>query len=342
MSYDPSFKTNFVEGVNRFQNARFKAFWEEAFALLRGKSTDLLSFDDIRTRLRLSDESYKGLQNIDIDKIAGSVGRYRDFTSNFMPRRSKMQERWSRVYAVANSMEGLPPIEVYQVGDVYFVRDGNHRVSVAHQLKMKTIEAHVTELRSPISLRPNISNEELDDAAAYAAFLAETQLNTIRPHHQPMQLSEPDRYGEMMEMIYRHRDILQGIEAKDVPLREAAAHWYDNVYRPAVTLIRKYGVLESLPKRKNGNPRTESDLFLWMVSHLYEMRQHDGETETRGYGEALADFMSEKDMSVPEDLTTRDNADALITETQVMRSLHRYDYHGPFSGDNVHTRVYEG
>jgi hypothetical protein len=322
--------------MNRFQGARMRAFWEEAFALLRGRSVRLMSFDEIRTRLHLSDESYKGLRNIELDKIVGSVGRYRDFTSNFMPRRGKMQERWSRIYAQANSMQGLPPIEVYKVGDVYFVRDGNHRVSVAHQLNMKTIEAHVTELRSPICLKPGISREELDEATAYAQFLSETRLSNIRPHHQSLQLSEPDRYGELLEYIHQHHDILQQIEGREVPLRDAAAHWYDNVYRPAVTLIRKYEIMSGLPTRQQGTPRTEADLFLWMVAHLHELQGRTGSTGTPRYGDALADFLAEKDLSVPSRLVQEDNEDALITRTQIMRAMHRHDNHGPFSGDNSH------
>jgi hypothetical protein len=334
MSYDPGFLHSFHEGVNRFQNARFRGFWEEVFAHLRGRSTELMSFDDIRNRLHLSEESYKGLQDIPLDAIAGSVGRYRDFTANFMPRRSKMQERWSRVYAQANSMQGLPPIEVYKVGDVYFVRDGNHRVSVAHQLKMKTIEAHVTELRTPIYLTPDMSPEALDSAAAYAQFLAATGLTNTRPHHQSLELSEPSRYGDMLEMIYSYKGILEEIEEREVPLRDSAAHWYDNVYRPAITLIRKYAVLDALPDSEQ--TRTEADLFLWLVTHLYELRAHHGQDPR--YGDALANFMSEKDLHVPEQLTREDNADALITRTQVMRALHNHHETGPFSGDNAHQR----
>ena len=340
MPYDPAFQNNFVEGVNRFQNARMQAFWQEAFALLRGRSTALMSFDDIRERLKLNEESYKGFQDIPINQIVGSVGRYRDFTNRFLPRRGQMQERWSRIYAQANSMEGLPAIEVYKVGDVYFVRDGNHRVSVARQLKMATIQAQVTELRTPIALTPNISPEELDKATAYAQFLAATGLTRTRPHHQPLQLSEPSRYGELMEKIHTHMAILSLIEEREVPLMDAAAHWYDNVYRPAVTLIRKYEVLDDMPKRTAG-PRTESDLFLWMVGHLHEIMAHEqaenGDKTTPRYGDALADFLEETDRDVPQELVEKDNADALITQTQVMRALHRHDHHGPFSGNNVHT-----
>ncbi|MGB1288995.1 MAG: hypothetical protein ACPG7F_20845, partial [Aggregatilineales bacterium] len=170
MAEDIVFRTNYIEGINQFNTARSKAFWQDAMGLLRGQSSELLSFDDVRTRLRLREESYKGLQDIELDKIQGSVGRYLNFTSSFLPKSKNMKERWSRVYASVNSMQGVPPIEVYKVGDVYFVRDGNHRVSVANQLNAKTIQAHVTELQTPIWLEVGTTLEELDAASSYVTF----------------------------------------------------------------------------------------------------------------------------------------------------------------------------
>jgi hypothetical protein len=340
MPYNSGYSHIFAEGISKFQNARMHAFWEEMLGLMQGKPAELMSFDDIRSRLRLGAESYKGLQEIDIDKIAGSVGRYRDFTSSFLPKRGKMRERWSRIYAETNSMAGLPPIEVYKVGDVYFVRDGNHRVSVARQLKAKTIEAHVTELHTPIALRPGMSSEELDSAAAYAEFLAETRLRVTRPHHQSLALSEPSRYGELMQHVYLQQNLLQQVEERDVPLQEAVAHWYDNVYRPAVTLIRKYQVLEHLPAREGGVPRTEADLYLWLVGYLHTLREELGEESPRTYSDALVDFMTEKKMSVPKALLVEDDEEAPITRTQVMRSL-KYahaDTHA-YSGGSYHTHT---
>lgn len=325
-----------IEGMNRFQNARLHAFWEEVVALMRGRAVGLMSFEDIRNRLRLSEESYKGLREIEIEKIAGSVGRYRDFTANFLPRSGKMQERWSRVYAKANSLEGLPPIEVYQVGDVYFVRDGNHRVSVARQLKMKVMEAHVTELRTPISLHARISASELDGATAYAQFLAESGLRVTRPHLQSLQLSEPSRYGEMMEYIYHHQSFLSHIEGHEVSLRDAAAHWYDNVYRPAVTLIRKYHVLENHPQPQESRPRTEADLFMWMVDHLHELREQLGDSAPTSYTDALAQFMSATAIPVPDALFAEQDSAALLTQTQLMRAV--AGSNAPSSGEPYLTR----
>ncbi|MBZ0289697.1 MAG: hypothetical protein K8I30_18890, partial [Anaerolineae bacterium] len=302
--------------LNIFHGARRQAFWQDMLSLLRGQSTELLSFDDIKARLRLREESYKGLQDVPLEQIVGSVGRYRDFTSNFLPRKSTSPSRWSRVYAQVNSMEGVPPIELYKVGDVYFVRDGNHRVSVARQVGAKTIEAHVTELPTSIELEPGMSPEELDAAAAYAAFLEETGFGRTRPHHQSMKLSEVSRYAEMLGHVHLHKHVLEKARDKEITFEEAAADWYDNVFRPAVTLIRKYNILEHF------SDRTEADLYMWMVDHLREVREALGDkADARTFSDALVDFLQEQHIPIPKELLVEDDPSVILTRTQIMRAV---------------------
>ncbi len=303
---------NYMEGISAFQNARMRAFWDEMRSLIRGKSAELLSFEDIRTRLRLREEYYQGLQDVPLEKIVGSVGRYREFTSRFLPKKSIGQERWSRVYAQATGMMGLPPIELYKVGDLYFVRDGNHRVSVARQLGAKTIQAHVTALPTTISLRPGMSEEELGMAEAYAAFLSETGLANTRPHHQPIELTEATRYNDLLGHVNLHRSVMEQTLKRPVPIEEAAADWYDNVYRPAITLIRKYGVLDRLPKR------TEADLYLWLIDHLREVQEQPGDqTGARSFSDALVDFLAERRIPVPKELLTETDTTVRIPRVQI-------------------------
>jgi hypothetical protein len=310
---------NFLEGVNAFQSARTRAFWEDMLSLLRGKSTELLSFDEIRARLRLREEYYKGLQDVPVEQIVGSVGRYKDFTAKFLPRKNKMQERWSRVYAVASGMMGLPPIELYKVGDVYFVRDGNHRVSVARQMGMKTIQAHVTELPTSISLKAGMSAEELDQLTAYAEFLDITRLPYTRPHHQSMELSETSRYDDLLGHIYLHGAVKERHEGRAVELPEAAADWYDNVYRPALTLIRKYDMMRYMPRR------TEGDLYLWMVDHLREVKEAFGdEASSRTFSDALVDYLVSKQIAVPRDLLHEKDDSVTLARADLDKQLAEY------------------
>lgn len=295
MTDDQSFQANLIDGMHRFQNARSRAFWHAISSLLRGKAAELLSFEDIRDRMRLNEESYKGLQDIPLDKIRGSVGRYRDFNISFLPRKNDMQERWSRVYAMANGLMGLPPIDVYQVGDVYFVRDGNHRVSVANTMGAKTIQAHVTELSSPVPFYAGMSDREIDEASAYATFLEETGLSRTRMHHQSIRLSDATRYPDLMNILMIHREIMGRVKGTPVSLDQAAADWYDNVYRPAITLMRKYKMMDEHPDR------TEADLFLWLTSNLGELRETFEDLPEEAHRAGMVEFLRSRGMNVPDD-----------------------------------------
>ncbi|GIK29085.1 MAG: hypothetical protein IT298_12610 [Chloroflexi bacterium] len=294
MSEDQSFQLYLVDGINKYHNARSRAFWHDIFHLLRGKSAELLSFDEIRAKLHLREESYRGLHDIPLDHIKGSVGRYRDFNRSFLPRRSVDQDRWSRVYAMASGQRGLPPIEVYQVGDVYFVRDGNHRVSVARELGAKTIQAHVTELSTPVPFHADMTDRDIDDIAAYSAFRDETGLATTRIHHQSLRLSDASRYPDLLGLIEIHRGFLGRVRGTPVSLETAAADWYDNVYRPVVTVMRKYHIMDEYPDR------TEADLFLWMVRNLADLREQFEDAPTAPTRDNVIDFLRERGLNVPD------------------------------------------
>lgn len=317
--FDAEKQQYYTEGVHAFQSARGKVFWQDVISLLRGKPAELWSFEEIKRRLRLREERYKGLQDVPLDRIVGSVGRYRDFSSSFLPKREEMRERWSRVYAMTNSMEGVPPIELYQIDDVYFVRDGNHRVSVARQLGTPTIEAHVTELPTTIDLEPGMSYEELEAAEAYAAFLDTTRLDRSRPHHISMQLSNPTRYVDLLAHIYLHQLVMEheGIEVCN--LDKAASDWYDNVLRPAVTLIRKYEVMQYFPGR------TEADLYLWLVEHLAEVKELYGEeAKSPSFSNALTDLLSQKQKPIPQDLREEQDHTVNLVREDVQAALEAY------------------
>ncbi len=289
----PNKALHIYEGAKLYESVIVRAFWHEIFGHLRGKSAQLLSFDDVKTRLRLREESYRGLQNIPLKDIVGSVGRYQDFTSTFLPKDAVSRDRWTRVYAETMGDTGLPPIEVYLVGGVYFVRDGNHRVSVARALKFRTIQAYVTEVDTPLCLHHLLSKGQMDAAEAYMTFLDESGLRYARPQHEPLILSEPSRYNDLLGHLNVHRAAL----GEDVLLEAAAAHWHDHVYLPVVTLIRQYDVM------RHARGRTEADLYLWMVDHLGELEQ----CYTGAVGDlnpAFVAFLEQRHLPVPDELAT--------------------------------------
>jgi hypothetical protein len=260
-------KAKIVAAKLDFNRLRNQAMVQELLAVLTHAPIDLLSFKEVQERLHLQGRTYRGLQDIPLDKIVGSVGRYRDFTRTFLPRKDADKERWAQVKALVEGMMGLSPIEVFQVGDVYFVKDGNHRVSVARGIGARTIQAHVTECKSRVPLDASTTPEDLIIKADYAHFLELTHLEELRPD-QRIEFTAPERYQDLLTHIGAHRHYLEQQLGQPVPWEEAATGWYDNVYLPLVHLIREKGLLKGFPHR------TEADLYAWVTRYEMELRQH--------------------------------------------------------------------
>ena len=259
-------ETQLASAVQDFRRARRQARLERVMARLTGASTDLLNYEDVRQKLKGSRTTSRGLQDIPIDAIIGSVGRYTDFTRSFLPRQDEDQTRWARVGRAMSNPTGLPPVEVYQIGEAYFVLDGNHRVSVARQLGATHVEAYVTECHTKVPLSPDVRPEDLIVKAEYAEFLERTRLDELRPDVD-LSISLAGRYRELEEHITVHRYFMGIDQEREIPYQEAVAHWYDTVYLPVVQVIRENGILRDFPGR------TETDLYLWILNHRDEIGQ---------------------------------------------------------------------
>lgn len=214
--------------------------------------------------LRARSSREVGLRDIPLDAIVGSVDRYTDFTRSFLPLRDSDQERWARVQTQVSKLAGLPPIEVYQVGDAYFVRDGNHRVSVARQMGASHIEAYVTRIETRVPLTPDVQPQDLILKAEYADFLERTRLDELRPDAD-LSVTVPGQYEKLLEHIEVHRYFMGLEQEREIPYEEAVAHWYDTVYLPVVRIIREQNLLQHFPGR------TEADLYLWVSEHRAEL-----------------------------------------------------------------------
>jgi hypothetical protein len=142
----------YSRAIQEFNRIRFQAAIQSLVARLGGPPQDLLSLNEVRRRLGAQAQRSLGLREIPLNAIVGSLGRHTDFNRQFLPRKDSQASRWARV-RMAYDNKGLPPIEVYKLGDIYFVADGHHRVSVAHQLGARYIEAYVIEIepKAPVS-----------------------------------------------------------------------------------------------------------------------------------------------------------------------------------------------
>jgi hypothetical protein len=249
-----------------FNRSCNRAMIQDLLAALTHAPIDLLSFGEVQKSLHLRGGTYRGLRDIPLDKVVGSVGRYREFSRTFLPRTNADRQRWARVKAMMEGMAGLPPIEVFQVGDVYFVRDGNHRVSVAREMGAKAMQAYVTEVKSPVPLDTGVTPEDLIIKADYADFLERTHLEKLRPD-QRIEFTAPGRYQDLLTHIGAHQHYLEQRFGQPVPWDKAVTGWYDSVYLPLVRLIREKGLLKEFPHR------TEADLYAWVTLYEEELRQ---------------------------------------------------------------------
>jgi hypothetical protein len=145
----------YIQSEAEFNRARGKGFWEIMLSLVTRRRPHLLSLDALGHIFQPEQAIYRGLRDIALRDIVGSAGRYRDFTQHFSPCAGddRSKERWRLIYTLAVSGVGFPPVELYQLGNIYFVQNGHHRVSVARHLGWTTIQAYVTILSAP-SIEP--------------------------------------------------------------------------------------------------------------------------------------------------------------------------------------------
>ena len=263
-------RSAYLSALDDFDRLHRQAALERLWGGLRGHQRDeLLSYEDVSRRLRITGRASSGVQDIPLDAIVGSVGRYQDFTRNFLPRRSAGRERWARVRASAEEMAGWSPIQVYKIGEAYFVLDGNHRVSVARDLGARTIQADVTEIRTRVPLTPDDTPDDIIAKAEYAEFLEETRLDELVPDAN-LRLTIAHGYPQLREHIVVHRHFMGLEEQREIPFGEAVTHWYEVVYLPIVELIRASGLLRRFPDR------TEADLYLWIARNQTDLARELG------------------------------------------------------------------
>ena len=246
-----------------FSRARGRAILSEIQNFMNTDKDRLLSFNDVKDILKPQNQVYLGLQTVPIKLIVGSEGRYRDFNRYFLPKADHLRSRWMRVDEAHLQDIILPSVLLYEIGGVYFVRDGNHRVSVAKTQNVEFIDAEVIGLASEINIQPGMTIDQLRDALiAYEKdiFYGNTNFGELTDDIS-LDFSTPGRYDVIYNHILVHKYFLNESQEKEIPLSDAIVSWYRNVYRPTIEVIRKQRLLFSFPGR------TEGDLYVWIVKH---------------------------------------------------------------------------
>lgn len=243
-----------------FEQARKEAALHDILDHLRRKSTDLVSFDDIQGRFGTAPNLQEDARSIPLDAVIGSVGRYNDFNRDFLPRSRSDMDRWASVMQARQAQITLPPIKVYKLGEIYFVIDGNHRVSVAKRRGETEIRAHVVEIPTRVALTSVDTARDILRKAALNGFLEATLLDE-HPDAPDFQTTEPDSFETLRQQIEAVlRSLLESGRA-DVLLPESARIWYENQYRPVLEVIQRRNLLKNYPDR------TETDLYVWLIEN---------------------------------------------------------------------------
>jgi len=252
-----------------FQRARFKAFMNRVWGALSGQPATLLSYDEIKEKLHVGGPIYRGVKTVRVDQIVGSLNRYQDFDRVFLPKSDELERRWTSVNRAFYQDISLPPVVLYKVGQVYFVVDGHHRVSVAREQGQIYIEAEVRECATRVNITANIRPEDLEILENKVNFLERTSLDELIPEAN-IKLTIPDGFDRMLEHIAVHR-FFMGLDLKrDISEEEAIMHWYDTVYLPIVKVIRDTDILKEFPNK------TEGDLYLWVLDHQHYLQEEEG------------------------------------------------------------------
>lgn len=260
---------NYRAAVEDFKRMRRQAAMQQLLARITGQGNELLAYNQVVEMLQPAEHVDQGLQEIPIAAIVGSVGRYQDFTRDFLPKNDADLERWARVKTAVMEMRGLEPIEVYQVGEVYFVKDGNHRVSVSRHLGVDTISAYVTEVKTRVPLTVADDPTQVICKARYAEFLQETNLDKLRPGADLL-MTYCGEYHTFLQQIRTHQGWLQLRQKRPISLQEAVTAWYDEVYQPVAAMMREQGVLRNFPGR------TEADLYILLLRHQESLQEELG------------------------------------------------------------------
>jgi hypothetical protein len=255
-----------------FARARTHELLSRISRLLDPERENLLPFEDVKAILRPDGETYVGMEAVPVDRIVGSEGRYRDFNRHFLPRKEFLKSRWVSIDRAHYEDVPLPPVRIYEVGGVYFVRDGNHRVSVARMRGQTMIDAEVTKLGSVVNLKPGMTLEELRrEVIAYEkkGFYEKTGYTSLTGDRQ-LDFTSPGRYDQIVEHILVHKYYMNQSLPKEIPFSDALLSWHEKVYEPVVAAIEEEGLISRFPGR------TVSDLYMFIVQHWDELKRKYG------------------------------------------------------------------
>jgi hypothetical protein len=252
-----------ADAENDFLRARRRQVMSRLAAWLRREPDDvniMLPFHEVVDALGMVSEKRLGLQSIRLDSIVGSVDRTRDFDRRFRPTSGRVRERWQRLALAARRGENLPPIEVYRIGELHFIIDGHHRVSVAHALGLSVIDAYVTQVITRVNSAGIRYRGDLIVKDYRRLFLERVPLTGEA--RAAVVLSDPWDYAQLGEHVEAWGFRLMQDTGQFLDRPEVARRWYADEYTPVVGMLRQADMI---------GDRTETEAYMWVAAERYRL-----------------------------------------------------------------------
>ncbi len=250
---------------------RRRALSRLANRLRRGPSdfNVILPFEEVVKALGRRGERYLGLQTIELDSIVGSVDRSREFDRRFRPTTGRVRPRWERIATATRRGAEIPPIDVYRIGELHFVKDGHHRVSVARAMGFKVIDAYVTEILTEIGASREITLKDLPLKSHERLFWERIPLHPEA--RKRIQLSDEWRYAGLAEGVEAWGFRLMQSRAELMTREEVARAWFEDEYEPVVEMLREADLM---------GHGTETEAYMRVATLRYLLlRTHEWDDE---------------------------------------------------------------
>jgi hypothetical protein len=256
-----------MDAQNDFLRVRRHATAARLAAKLRLEPDDvgmILPYEEVIKALGFVSETRLGLQIVSLDLIVGTVDRARDFDRRFRPTSGRVRRRWEQIAAAVRRGEPMPPIDLLRIGEIYFVRDGHHRVSVAHAMGWRDIDAYVTEVATRVGADKTITLADLPLKSHERVFFERVPL--ARAARNEIRLSDPWDYGELAEAVeaWGFRAAQGNLEVLNRV--ETAKLWFETEYLPVVAMLREADMI---------GEHTETEAYMRVAGERYRlMRTH--------------------------------------------------------------------
>jgi hypothetical protein len=256
-----------------FSRARRREVLARLAKRLRREPADVhmvLPFEEVRDALGFRGERYLGLQVIPLDSVVGSVDRSREFDRRSRPTSKRVRDRWQRIAEAQRRGQAMPPISVYRIGDMHFVEDGHHRVSVAGAQRRRDIDAYVTEVLTAVDPESGLNLADLPLKSHERLFFERAPLPS--ESRSRIQLSDPWDYGQLAVCVEGWGFRAMQAIGQFLSREQVAEKWFREDYEPIVADLREAGMI--------GRDETETEAYMRIVGARYFLtRSHDWDDE---------------------------------------------------------------